>query len=297
MMTKGGFCFQQLHIEVARNATDDFNPFHDKNRWSNILDNPFSGPILLGFQLECLIEQQVRLYRQRHSELEFIEANGLRFSNYSFRFLSAVKAGQVVDVDILDTRKMSGDNPSLGNRVSLLADGKLALTGQKRESRLPLTLPEADLTALEDLREVKDRSFIASGDVFLKRKYINTSNAKNFMCSSLVEQSDYIDEIAELVHFPEIFPCALLSSALLERAHQLGHDFEREPMIYNSHSISVDRIALAALKSNDSLHLLVRHVNPKQKIHVYECFGVVGAGTLLFRAVIKLLPLAQVRLF
>ena len=22
--------FEQVHIEVARNATDDFNPFHDK---------------------------------------------------------------------------------------------------------------------------------------------------------------------------------------------------------------------------------------------------------------------------
>jgi hypothetical protein len=53
--------FQQIHIDVARNATDDFNPFHDKNRWQNITDNPFVGPIALGFQLECLIENQMRL--------------------------------------------------------------------------------------------------------------------------------------------------------------------------------------------------------------------------------------------
>ncbi len=44
-------CFQQIHIEVARNATDDFNPFHDKNRWQNVASNPFGGPIVLGFKL------------------------------------------------------------------------------------------------------------------------------------------------------------------------------------------------------------------------------------------------------
>lgn len=296
-MTGSALLFEQIHIEVARNATDDFNPFHDKNRWSNVLDNPFDGPILLGFQLECLIEQQMRLYREQHREFELIEARSLRFSNYFFRFLSAVKAGQDVDVVIGDSSFKEGDNPILGNRVSLHADGKAALTGRKRESRLPLTLPEADVSDLSDLRKVEDRSFVPGSDIFLKRKYLNTSNAKNFMSSSLVEQSDYIDEIINLVQFPEIFPCALLSNALLERAQQEGHDFEREPMIYSSHSITVDRVALAALHSNDSLHLLIRYTNPEQKTPVYDCFGVVGADTLLFRAQIKLMPLVQVQIW
>jgi hypothetical protein len=26
---QGPFCFEQLHIDVARITTDDFNPFHD----------------------------------------------------------------------------------------------------------------------------------------------------------------------------------------------------------------------------------------------------------------------------
>jgi hypothetical protein len=292
----GTFRFQQIHIEVARNATDDFNPFHDKNRWSNVLDNPFGGPILLGFQLECLIEQQIRLYRERQREIGLIGEQALRFSNYYFRFLRAVKAEQEVELVIQDSRYSGGDNPTLGNRVNLQADGKTALTGQKRESRLPLTLPEANLAGFGDLRSLKDRSFIPNSDIFLKRKFINTSNAKNFMCGSLVEQSDYIDEIEERVQFPEIFPCALLSNALLERAQREGHDFEREPMVYSSHSISVDRTVLATLRSNDALHLLIRPANPQQKTLVYECFGVVDPGRPLFLAVIKLMPLVQGRM-
>ena len=71
-VTGNALRFQQIHIEVARNATDDFNPFHDKHRWHNVADNPFGGPIALGFQLECLIEQHMRLYRKQHGEDELI---------------------------------------------------------------------------------------------------------------------------------------------------------------------------------------------------------------------------------
>ena len=53
-----------VHIDVTRNATDDFNPFHDSNRWHRVAHNPFGAPIVLGFALECLIENQMRIYRQ-----------------------------------------------------------------------------------------------------------------------------------------------------------------------------------------------------------------------------------------
>ena len=54
-----GFIFEQIHIDAARNSSDDFNLFHDKNKWQRIRDNPFGGPIVLGFQLECLIEYRI----------------------------------------------------------------------------------------------------------------------------------------------------------------------------------------------------------------------------------------------
>lgn len=289
----GDICFQQLHIEIGRNATDDFNPFHDKNRWSNVVNNPFGGPIVLGFQLECLIEQQMRLYRTEHGEAELIDKEALHFSNYDFKFANAVKADQAVNIAIKDSRFREGDNPTLANRVTLQADGRLAMAGHKRESRLPLTLPATDLSSLGDLSSAQDRSFIADSGFYLKRKYLTTSNAKNFLSSSLVEQADFIDEIANRVSFPEIFPCAWLSNALLERASQQGHDFELMPMVYKSHAISIDRTVLNNLRSNDVLHLLSRHADPVLETPVYECFGVVGSGERLFNAVIKLMPLAE----
>ena len=69
--------FQQIHIEVARNATDDFNPFHDKNRWQNVTDNPFGGPIVLGFQLECLIAHHMQQFREQQGETDLIQSEQL----------------------------------------------------------------------------------------------------------------------------------------------------------------------------------------------------------------------------
>ena len=54
----------QIHIEAARNSTDDFNLFHDKNRWNWVENNPFDGPIALGFQLGCFIEDCVKNFRK-----------------------------------------------------------------------------------------------------------------------------------------------------------------------------------------------------------------------------------------
>jgi hypothetical protein len=285
--------FQPIHIDVARNATDDFNPFHDKNRWHRITDNPFSGPIALGFQLECLIENQLHKHRGQQGENDLISAESLRYSNYEFKFVNAVLPGQDLSISIKDSQFKTGDNPTLGNRVSLRADGKLALAGYKRESNTPLCPATIDLTGLGNLDKAEDRAFFEDTDLFLKRKYIMTSNAKNFLSGSLVEQSEYIDELDERINFPEIFPCALLSCALLERAWQQGHDFEREPMVYRSHNISIDREYLQELRSNDALHLLSRHADPVAQTPVYDCFGVIGTERLLFSARIGLMPLAS----
>jgi hypothetical protein len=57
------------------------------------------------------------------------------------------------------------------------------LTGYKREAREPLYLPDIDLTGCGNLLQAEDRTFIADGEFFLKRKYMTTSNAKNCCCA------------------------------------------------------------------------------------------------------------------
>ena len=92
------YSFSELHLDVARNSTDDFNLFHDKNKWQQVDKNPFSGPILLGFQLEMLIEGAMRSHRIEHHENSLIVSENLLFSNYQFSFTNAVSPGQQLEV-------------------------------------------------------------------------------------------------------------------------------------------------------------------------------------------------------
>ena len=102
-MAEQFYRFEQLHIDVARNTTDDFNPFHDPQRWERIRGNPFGSTIALGFQTEFLISHLIRLQRQRSGEAERIERFALHFSNYEFMFAGALKPGEDFRVDIRKT--------------------------------------------------------------------------------------------------------------------------------------------------------------------------------------------------
>jgi hypothetical protein len=291
--------FLQIHIDAARNSTDDFNLFHDRRKWGRIRGNPFGGPIALGFQLECLIEEQLRLYREANHETALIDDNRLRFSNYQFTFASVVRPGETVQVEIKKSQFKPGDNTTLSNRIAIKGEGGIVLFGFKKESQTPLFLGDADLSSLPDLTHQPDRSYVANTGLFYKRKFMSTGNAKNFLSGSLADQSAYFDELEERVRFPESYPTALISCALLERARHNRHDFENEPMVYTGHNISIDRELTRGLRSNDVLHLLVDEptalTTEKGVSHyLHHCFGLLRNGAVLLRAEITMMPLAAI---
>ncbi len=298
------FIFNQIHIDVARNATDDFNLFHNKNKWGQICNNPFNGPIVLGFQLESLIEYNIGLYRKDNGEDIIIDKNNLRFSNYQFSFANAVKPDHEITIEIKKSQYTNSGNCTLSNRVSVRSDGRLALIGFKKESQQPLFLPSMDGSFFSNLNNCQDRTFINNSNVFLKRKFMNTSNAKNFLSGSLAEQADYFDELEGKAIFPEIFPCGLISCALLEKAFLEQHDFQKNPMVYTAHKVSIDRSVLKRLKSNDVLHILVREleethsdngkINKENADRIYECYGIVGTDAVLYRGIISLAYLTNI---
>lgn len=289
------YCFSELHLDIARNSTDDFNLFHDKNKWRQVNNNPFGGPILLGFQLEMLIEGAMRTHRLLHNEESLIRRENLLFSNYQFSFTNAVAPNQQLEVIVKKSQLVNDQaNPVLGNRISIKSAGKLCLFGFKKESRLPLFLGGVELPDLTLLKSIPDRTFLSDSGYFVKRKFITTSNAKNFLCSSLQRQSDYFDEVEGKIKFPEIFPCALLSSALLEKAVKEKLDFKRQPMVYSSHKISVNREHMTHLSSNDCLQILVRQTKASLQCVTdirekeFECYGIINQQHVLFRGLISL---------
>lgn len=302
-MVEQQFVFNQIHIEAARNASDDFNLFHDKRKWLQIIHNPFKGPIVLGFQLNALIEYQMRLFRDANHENKIIEENQLRFSNYQITFVNAVRPDHPIQLQIKKTLIKTIPDLTLANRVTIKSNEKTVLLGYKKETSQPLFLADVDLSKLPKLSEFADRSMIPETPYFLKRKYMNNGNAKNFLSGSLAEQSDYFDEIDGLVQYPESFPCSLTSGALMEKARLENHDFKRNPMVYTSHELSIDRELLRELQSHDELMILV-HQHPESskdtlnktgiKLRIYDCFGLIKDQQVLFRAKMRLAPLEEI---
>lgn len=303
-MTETPFKFDQIHIEVARNASDDFNLFHDKHKWLQITHNPFKGPIVMGFQLNTLIEYQMRLYRESHHENQIITENQLRYSNYQITFVNALRPSTPFSLNIKKTLITTIPTLTLTNRVSIKEiNGKTILIGYKKETSTPLFLDDYCFDTLPDLNKLPDQSFIPETDFFLKHKFLNNGNVKNFLSGSLAEQSDYFDEINRIAHYPEIFPCSLTSGALLEKAQQEQHDFKRNPMVYTSHEISVDRHHLSQLKNDDKLYLLVKQ-HPESShntlnqtdipVRSYDCFGLLQDHSVLFRQRLNLVPLEEI---
>lgn len=302
-MTVKSFIFDQIHLEVARNASDDFNLFHDKHKWFQITHNPFKGPIALGFQINTLIEYQMRLYRELNHENEIIEENDLRFSNYQFIFINALRPGKKFYLDIKKTLIKTIPELALTNRVSLKTDNKTILLGYKKETKSPIFLADTDLSGLPDLDNLEDKTIVPDTDYFLKRKYINNSNVKNFLSGSLAEQSVYFDELAQTAEYPEVFPCSLTSGALLEKAQMENHDFKRNPLVYTSHYISVDRHCLKLIQDHERLHILVKQ-HPESSnntlnhtdimLRTYDCYGLLNNNDILFRIRLNLAPLEEI---
>ena len=302
-MTKNSFIFDQIHLEVARNASDDFNLFHDKHKWLQITHNPFKGPIVLGFQINTLIEYQICLHREAHHENKIIEENNLRFSNYQIKFVNALRPRQEFFLDIKKTLIKTIPYLTLTNRVSIKSEDKTILLGLKKETRSPLFLTDTDLSKLPDLNQLPDKTTVPGTDFFLKRKYMNNGNVKNFLSGSLVEQSDYFDELTHTANYPEVFPCSLTSGALLEKAQLENHDFKRNPMVYTSHEISMDRHYLSQIQDHDKLHILVKQ-HPESSsntlnqtnimLRTYDCYGLLKNNEILFRIRLNLVPLEEI---
>lgn len=302
-MKEQTFVFDQIHIEVARNASDDFNLFHDKHKWLQITHNPFKGPIVLGFQLNTLIEYQMHLYRESQQENKIIAENALRFSNYQITFVNALRPRQELQLTIKKTLINTIPELTLANRIAMKSGDKTILLGFKKETATPLFLADTNLQSLPDLNELPDKTTVPGTDFFLKRKFMHNGNVKNFLSGSLAEQSMYFDELTHYARYPEIFPASLTSGALLEKAQLENHDFKSNPMVYTSHELSVDRYSLSQIQDNDKLHILVKQLPESRNntlnqtqimLRTYECYGLLESGAILFRIKLNLVPLEEI---
>lgn len=284
--------YTPLHLDVARYASDDFNPFHDKHKWHHVAGNPFGGPIALGFQLGAFAIEAVRDAWRRDA----VAHAHHRYSTVQMRFVDAARAGDRLAVDVKPALLDAG-GAGVVSRFALTRNGHPAVLGSLRAAARPAPEPEAtaDLRFALDLDALPDRHPVPGGAWFLKRKFMLTSNAKNFLSAAGIDAFRYFDELGDRVRFPEIYPASLISSALLERGIHRGHDFVREPMVYARHLITTDRAVLERLRSNDRLNLVVSEEPAGQPRTRHRCRAYTARGERLFTAEITLVTLASLR--
>ena len=117
------FIMSQMHIDAARNSTDDFNLFHDKNRWHKIADNPFNGPVALGFQLGCFVEDQFGQMATPPSAATPSDINQaeLRFSQYELTFAGSVGVGDSLALGALANQDLTVVGVADDRRSSAIA--------------------------------------------------------------------------------------------------------------------------------------------------------------------------------
>ena len=297
-----GFSFSQLHIDVARNAIGDFNPFHDPVKWRRIQGNPFGGPIVMGFQLEMLLLEATQRRRSTEEPAAGGAASEFRYARFSFNFADVIHADEPVEVDIRPSRWRTEEGGSISNRVSLRRQERVVLMGQLQAGNRAALGPGEVSGIPRDIETLPDGSRWKGGRCFLKKKILQISDAKNFLAGSLVPHHPYFDELEGRALFPELFPVSLISSALLEKAASEGYDFLEDPMVYTSHAFSVDRSLLRQLANGDSLFILVDGPEEERSRRGsgmlqsrYRCTGLLAGNRILFQAETRLASLQELQ--
>lgn len=295
--------FAQIHVDAARNATDDFNPFHDPHHWQRIVANPFPGPLVLGFQLEALIEYLWQTHPACDEDAAWAAAHGLHWTNWDLSFAGALCPGEAFTAEVRAAARRETPEPGLSRRLLIRKADSLVLAGWLRQSAEALYEPGLSCAPFPGpLRAQPDRC--QRGPWFLKRKFASVGHAKNFLAGALADQALWFDELAPRSVFPQTYAAALLSCALLEQATAAGHDFCAEPLVYTAHHLSILAPAVAGLRSNDALHLLVHGPELLAAgsglgigIEQTRYAGLVYAGTperLLLRGELLLAPLSAI---
>jgi acyl dehydratase len=296
------YSFEQIHVDIARNTTDDFNPFHDPHRWHRVRDNPFGGTIVLGFQLAALADSLIELHRQTEPENP---SRTSTYINYEFHYAAPLRPGEPFTVDVRHSIHKKTGTPGVLNRVILRKQtGQPILLGSRTDTTQPAFADDWPPLESHLTDAIGDRAYLPEQHLFLKRKYLSTNNGKNFLLGSLVDQYFYFDELSERVRFPPMFTAALISCALLEQARAEGYDFEGDPQVYVSHRITVDQRVQQALRSNDRLDLLVDTATQglasqgrsqtRVEQQTRHCLGIVAGRGVLFRAQVQLASLRAI---
>jgi len=210
--------FGQIHIDVARNSTDDFNPFHDPHRFDRILATPTPAD-----RPRLSARVPLPVFPGRASAVAVRRpgcAGGATLSQLQFHLRPTPCARRS------PARSSQADRPEdrparIVERVLVKKSGRAVLLVRIRDTPEPVVVAAGDLPLAVDLRWLRPRG--AAGHAMVPHKRSSSTRpTPRTSRRSAVDQALLLRRDCREGPLPRALPCALASCALLEAGLERG---------------------------------------------------------------------------
>jgi len=284
--------FTQSDVDSVRSISDDGNPIHDPSVWYKVQNNPFDGPIVLGYQLVELAARatsdSILNESQYRANASSTPHDGI-YSRYRVTFLNAVRPNENVEMKASAIRKIESEEV-VRQRFVARSAGTIVLKGY-RETVVGNSENTDYMFAGIDQRERFGRSSAQTdGEVMTTEAQLSTSHARRFAkaCGDSVHQNN-VHGLRGLAS--DIYPVSMTSGALVRYAINSGWDLCARPLVYRSQDIRIDSSRLMGLSGNTAISLQTRREASRDGIQADEtgasdfafvCKGMMSDGSVLF---------------
>jgi|GEM_PF-5923434 len=248
--------FTQSDVDTVRSISDDANPIHDPEKWSKVQNNPFDGPIVLGFQLVELAARATSsplLHQAQCAKKSRPPSRRTVINRYRVTFLNAVKANETVDIKASATRHLDC-GVTTRQRFVARSGSSIVLKGY-REIVMATEDKRDDMFA--DVGQGGERStvgMIGSRAVMTTEKLLSTTHASRFAkaCGDSTHDNN-VHGLRGLAS--DIYPVSMTSGALVRYAISSGWDLSVRPFVYKSQDIRIDSSRLSQMSTSTAITL------------------------------------------
>jgi len=284
--------FTQSDLDSVRSISDDGNPIHDPSVWCKVQNNPFDGPIVLGFQLVELAARATSdtfLNESRYKASANSAPHSGVYSRYRVTFLNAVLPNVNVEMKASPVRKIESEK-TLRQRFVARSAGNIVLKGYRETVVGNSENTDYMFSGIDQGERLGSSSAQPDGEVMITETQLLTTHARRFAkaCGDSVHQNN-VHGLRGLAS--DIYPVSMTSGALVRYAINSGWDLCARPLVYRSQDIRIDSSRLNGLSGNTAISLQTRRDTSHRGTQTNEmgasdfafvCTGTMSDGSVLF---------------
>ena len=253
--------FTQSEVDTVRSITDDGNPIHDPDKWHNVQNNPFDGPIVLGFQLVELAARATSdsaLGQSAYTKAARPVHQTTIYNRYRVTFLNAVKADERVEMTASAVRRLDSVGSSRQRFVARTCES-IVMKGYRETVTESSGNTDYMFDGIEPINGSGGSNAVQHHSVMTTQKLLSTAHARRF--ATACGDSNHQNNVHGLRGLAsDIYPVSMTSGALVQYASSCGWDLSVRPFVYRSQDIRIDSSRLDGLSTNTAITLQTRLV-------------------------------------